>query len=103
MPSVNDILSRGWLKLNITASGNAQITGSIRIHAAILTPAAAAASIILYDAATQAGTDLIKLAAPANGPSAVSHMGTNGHVFSTGLSSTLAGVGAVAAVFYTLE
>lgn len=100
--SLNDKLSRGWLKYDGTASANDVLSGvGARIHLIVLAAGSTTSSVIVYDAATATGTDLIKLTALASGNSATVDLGPNGHVFSTGISTTLAGTGALYTIFYT--
>lgn len=99
--SVNDILSCGWKRYHGSASADAIITAPARIMAVILTPAAAAATLLLDNKATAGGTDRISLQAAANGNSAILILGPNGTRFDVGVSTTLGGAGVLLDIFYT--
>jgi hypothetical protein len=81
---------------SIEVTADAQVvTGPGRIGAVVLTPAAAVATLILYDNTSAAGTKLITLQAAANGGSVVF---LTPFVFSTGVYADIGGSGAVAYV-----
>lgn len=96
--AVNDLLQRPWTKVQ-AATGDATVTGAIRIMAVNINHTATA-TLILYNALTQAGTDLINVRCNANDTGFV-QFGPNGVRFGTGLSLTLSA--GVAQVFYIAE
>ena len=96
--SANDLMTRPWKKIN-AASGDATVTGAIRIMAVNVNHTATA-TLILYNALTQFGTDLITVRAVAGGLGFVS-FGPAGTRFGTGLSLTLSA--GTAEVYYLDE
>lgn len=91
--SYNDLTTRPWTKVQ-AATGNATLTGTVRIMAASVNHTATA-TLILYNALTQAGSDLITVRCAA-GDTGFVNFGPNGVVFNVGLSLTLsAGTGEV--------
>ena len=97
--TINDIQSRPWTKVN-AATGDATVTGAIRIMAVSINHTATA-TIILYNALTQAGTDLITVRAVAGGTGFISFAGGGGVKFGTGLSLTLSA--GTAEVYYITD
>lgn len=99
--SPNDLATRGWEKLNLTVTTGNDITSaaSSRIMAISVTPAAAAATLVVANAATVTGTDLIHMQAAANGATAFIRFGGGGVRFGTGISYTLAGAGAFGEIY----
>jgi hypothetical protein len=96
--SVNDLSTRAWTKIN-AATGDATVTGAIRIMAVNINHTATA-TLLLYNALTQAGTDLITVRTAANDSRFIC-FGPNGVRFGTGLSLTLSA--GVAEVYYVAE
>lgn len=83
---------------DVSATGAVYAKGSGRIKGVVLTPAAAAATLVLHDNASAAsGTVLARLQAPANGGSAV-FVGLD-IPFANGVYATLGGAGAAAVVY----
>lgn len=99
--SYNDISTLAWTKYNGTASANNifSATGSVRIMMIRLIPAAAAATLLLANATTVTGTDLLHLAAAANGTSDTVTFGPRGVKWSA-VSTTLGGAGALYEIYY---
>lgn len=71
------------------------VTGPGRVGAVVLTPAAAKASLVLYDNTAASGTVLLTLQAAADGNSVVVQLP---FVFSTGVYADIGGSGATAYV-----
>jgi len=104
--SPNDLQTRAWLKLNLTATtGNDQTSGaSCRIMAISLTPAATAvATLVVANAATVTGTDLIHMQAAVSGNTSFVFFAGGGVRFATGLSYTLTGTGNFGEIYYLLD
>jgi len=85
----------------IVASGNAVIKLPCKLSGVLLTPAAAAATVIVYDNLTQGGTVVASLSATANGQSVI-WFPTLPVQCNTGVSVTVTGAGATAVFYYTL-
>jgi hypothetical protein len=88
-------------QIRITASGNAiapAVVGS-RIRGYALAGGSAASSAIIYDAATQAGTPIMKIQALINDFKPCMFPNDTGQQLRTGLSVTLAGAAAELYVF----
>jgi len=96
--AANDLATRPWTKIQ-AATGDATLTGPIRIMAVNINHTATA-TLILYNALTQGGTDLINVRCAVNDTGFV-RFGPNGVLFGTGLSLTLSA--GVAQVFYVAE
>lgn len=103
--SVDDLRSRGLTKYNLTATTGNDITTAtpIRIMKISITPAAAAVTLVVANAATVTGSDLIHMQAAANGNTAVLDLGPNGIRFGTGISYTLSGSGGLGEIYGLLE
>ena len=103
--SAQDLQTRAWLKYNLTATtGNDLTTGvACRIMAISLTPAAATATLVVANAATVTGTDLIHLQALISGNTAFVFFAGGGVRFGTGVSYTLAGAGGLGEIYVILE
>ena len=103
--SVNDLQTRAWLKFNLTATtGNDITTGaSCRIMAISLTPAAATTTLVVANAATVTGTDLIHLQSLLSGNTSYVVFGGGGVRFGTGVSYTLAGAGGLGEIYVILD
>ena len=85
----------------ITSSTNAVFDGVYRIVRLRLVAGSDAASAILYDSLTQAGTDFCKLVTDTAADSDKESFGwTEGLKTSLGVSVTLSGTGAVLYIYY---
>ena len=88
----------------VTASGNATLTGQYRITRVRLVAGDAATTVILYDAITQAGPEIVKLSASAaNTVDKENWAAIKGIMTSAGISVTLnqgAGSGAALYIYY---
>lgn len=82
----------------VVASGNADYSGRCRLMGATV-QAADASTLSIFDAATAAGTAVIKLGAGA-GLSATVWFGPQGIRFATGISTASTGTSPVKQVFY---
>lgn len=83
----------------VSITGSAEIGATTRrknVYAVVLTPAAALATLNVYEGTSNAGTKRLTLQAGANGPSVVAQF--EGAVFSGGVFMELAGAGASAAI-----
>ena len=103
--STNDLATRAWTKFNLTTANGADITtgASCRIKAISLTPAAATTTLVVANAATVTGTDLLHLQAAASGNTAFVYFGGGGVRFGTGVSYTLAGAGGLGEIYVILD
>lgn len=103
--SYNDLQTRAWLKYNLTATtGNDLTTATAaRIMAISLTPAGATTTLVVANALTVTGTDLIHLQALTSGNTAYVYFGGGGVRFGTGISYTLAGSGGLGEIYVILE
>jgi hypothetical protein len=63
-----------------------------RLHNVVLTPAAAAATLTVYDNTSATGNPILTLQAPANGQSIIAEC--DGYEFNIGLWVVIAGTGA---------
>lgn len=87
----------------VTAASAAKVgaTGKIRLMAVYLYPAAANSSVEFKNAATDTGTVLLTVSAPANGPGVfVDLTEVGGLTFSTAMFCKPAGTGAIAYVWF---
>lgn len=103
--NANDLLTRAWKKYNLTATTGNDITTGVaaRIMAISLTPAAATATLVIANAATVTGTDLIHLQALTSGGTTWIQFGGGGVRFGTGISYTLAGAGGLGEIYVIEE
>jgi hypothetical protein len=104
--SPNDLQTRAWVKYNLTATtGNDLTSGaSCRIMAISLTPAATAlATLVVANAATVTGTDLIHLQSAVSGNTSFVFFGSGGVRFGTGVSYTLVGTGNLGEIYVVLD
>ena len=104
--TTNDLQTRAWVKYNLNAASTQNdLTGglSCRIMAVSLTPAAAVSTLVMANAATVTGTDLIHMQAGASGATSFVYFGGGGVHFATGLSTTMAGAGAFGEVYVLLD
>lgn len=86
--------------LTVTASSVVSDRPCI-VQAVILTPAAAASEVILYDALTSVATKIkVDVKAAASTSSVVVPISGSGIVFSTGCTAVVTGTGAVAQVVF---
>jgi len=104
-PSVNDLQSRAWKKYNLTATTGNDITTAVgcRIMAISLTPAAATTTLVVANAATVTGSDLIHLQALLSGGTVFVTLAPVGVRFATGISYTLAGAGGLGEIYVLLD
>lgn len=83
------------------ASSAAVSAAPVRVHAVLLTPGTAAASVKLTNDANGSGTTVLLVTAPANGPSVLMDFANLGpFLFDAKCYATLAGTGAEAYVWY---
>ena len=100
--SADDLRTRGLTKYNLTATTGNDITSgaSSRIMAISLTPAGATTTLVVANAATVTGSDLIHLQALLSGGTVfVQFFGSGGIRFATGISYTLAGSGGLGEIY----
>ena len=100
MLALNDLQSRGWQR---AVADGTDLTGGIawRIMGVLVTAAANAASVTVYNAATAAGTDLIAVKAPIQTTRFVS-FGPQGTRF-TAATIVSTGTAETFVVFYIAE
>ena len=103
--SAADLETRAWVKFNLTATTGNDITSgaSARIMAISLTPAAATTTLVVANAATVTGSDLIHLQALLSGGTVFMRLGGGGVRFGTGISYTLAGAGGFGEIYVILD
>lgn len=83
----------------VEVTADAQVaTGNGRIACVVLTPAAAVATLILYDNTSATGDKIVTLQAAANGGSVVLSP-PDSIVFDTGVYADIGGAGALAYVY----
>ena len=82
-----------------SAAGTSQLKSGT-VHTVILTPAAAASTLQLYDGTSTAGTLICSITAAANTASTIVNMGESGCAYATGLYIVITGASAVGTVHY---
>ena len=87
--------------IKVTASANAALTGQHRITRVRLVAGDDAATAILYDSLTQAGTEIVKLSASAANTVDKENWGASkGIMTTTGVSVTTSGTNEVLYIYY---